>query len=378
MSGKASETDRRVQAVVLDRPGARVVVEEVTLAGPGPGEVLVRVDASGVCHSDLHLADGEWTADTAVVLGHEGCGVVEETGAGVDRSLIGRRVVLDWLSPCRHCPACVRGDAWNCRRTRALENRLTDGTSRFQRHDGSPLLPYLGLGTLAESIVVDAKTAVPIPDQVDPVAGALIGCCVATGVGAVLKTAEVPAGSTVVVYGLGGVGLSIVMGAVLAGASQIVAVDRHASKLELATRCGATAGIVAGDDPDATVAAVQSATSGGADFAFEAIGLARTIEDSIRSVRIGGTAVLVGMTPLGVRASFDAYDLVDRSLRVLGSNYGFTVGPIDFPRYADLYLAGKLPIDRMVHGQIRLDEVDSAFDAMRRGEGARRVVVFNR
>jgi len=367
-----------VNAVVLDRPGARPVVEQVTLAGPGPGEVLVRIEASGVCHSDLHLADGEWTADTAVVLGHEGCGVVEEAGVGVDPRLVGRRVVLDWLSPCRQCQACLSGKGWNCRRTRALENRLADGTSRLRRRDGSALLPYLGLGTLAESVVVDVKTAVPIPDEVDPAAGALIGCCVSTGVGAVLKTADVPAGSTVVVYGLGGVGLSVVMGAVLAGARQIIAVDRQPSKLELASSCGATAGIVAAGDPDATVAAVRSATSGGADFAFEAIGLAATIEQSIRSVRTGGTAVLVGMTPLGVRASFDAFNLVDRSLKILGSNYGFTVGPIDFPRYADLYLAGKLPIDRLVHSKIRLDDVDSAFEAMRRGEGARRVVVFSR
>ncbi len=371
-------SDRRVDALVLDRPGARAAVEEVSLEAPGPGEVLVRIEASGVCHSDLHLADGEWTADSAVVLGHEGCGVVEQVGERVDAGLIGRRVVLDWLSPCRQCASCISGQAWNCRRTPALDNRLADGTSRFRRRDGSALRPYLGLGTLAESVVVDAKTAVPIPGEVDPVVGALIGCCVSTGVGAVLNTAAVPAGASVVIYGMGGVGLSIVMGAVLAGATSIIAVDRHASKLEVAKRCGASAGIVAGDDADATVNAVQSATGGGADFAFEAIGLARTIEQTIRSVRIGGSAVLVGMTPLGIRASFDAYDLVDRSLRIIGSNYGYTVGPIDFPRYADLYLAGKLPIDRLVHGRIRLNEVESAFEAMRRGEGTRRVVVFSR
>ncbi|HYM49716.1 MAG TPA: alcohol dehydrogenase catalytic domain-containing protein, partial [Candidatus Limnocylindrales bacterium] len=331
----SAETERRITAVVLERPGARASVEEVILTTPGPGQVLVRMDASGVCHSDLHLADGEWTADTAVVLGHEGCGVIEEVGRGVDADLIGRRVVLDWLSPCMQCAACISGQAWNCRRTRALENRLADGGSRLQRGDGSTLMPYLGLGTLAESVVVDAKTAVPIPHEVDPVAGALIGCCVSTGVGAVLKTADVPAGSTVVVYGLGGVGLSIIMGAVLAGATTIVAVDRHLAKLAIASSVGATAGIVA-EDPERTVQAVGDATGGGADFAFEAIGLSTTIEQTIRSVRAGGTAVLVGMTPLGVRASFDGFDLVDRSLRILGSNYGFTVGPIDFPRYAGL------------------------------------------
>ena len=370
-------SDFLVDALVLDRPGARAAVEEVSLAAPGPGEVRVRIDASGVCHSDLHLADGEWTADTAVVLGHEGCGVVEEAGTGVDPHLVGRRVVLDWLSPCMKCDACIGGQAWNCRKTRALENRLADGGSRLRRLDGSTLMPYLGLGTLAERVVVDAKTAVPIPDAIDPVAGALIGCCVSTGVGAVLKTAQVPAGATVVVYGLGGVGLSIVMGAVLAGATTIVAVDRHPAKLELAESVGATAGVVAGEDAESTVEAVRRVTRGGADYGFEAIGLSATIEQTIRSVRTGGTAVLVGMTPLGVRASFDAYDMVDRSIRILGSNYGFTVGPIDFPRYAQLSLSGKLPIGRLVEGRIGLDEVETAFTSMRRGEGARRVVVFS-
>jgi S-(hydroxymethyl)glutathione dehydrogenase/alcohol dehydrogenase len=366
-----------MKALVLEKPGSAPMVEEVRLDAPGPGEVRVRIEASGVCHSDLHLADGDWPANGAVVLGHEGCGMVEEVGEGVDPALVGRRVVLDWMSPCQHCPACISGQAWNCSGTHALENLLADGTSRLRRHDGSELYPFLGLGTLSESIVVDAKTAVPIPNEVDPAAGALIGCCVSTGVGAVLKTADVPVGSSVVVYGLGGVGLSIVMGAVLAGASSIIAVDRQPAKLQLARTVGATDTIVAGDDADQNVRDVRKATDGGADFAFEAIGLSSTIEQTIRSLGVGGTAVLVGMTPVRVRASFDAFHVVDRSLRILGSNYGFTVGPVDFPRYADLYLKGKLPIDRLVQGRIRLEEVGAAFEAMRHGEGARRVVVFS-
>jgi S-(hydroxymethyl)glutathione dehydrogenase/alcohol dehydrogenase len=192
----------------------------------------------------------------------------------------------------------------------------------------------------------------------------------------VLKTAGVPAGSTVAVYGLGGVGLSVVMGAVLAGATTIVAVDRAPDKLERAARVGATAGIVAADDDRETRAAVREATRGGADFAFEAIGLASTIELTLRSVRAGGTAVLVGMTPLGVRASFDTFDVVDRSLRILGSNYGFTVGALDFPRYAALHAAGRLPIEQLIERRIRLDDVRAALEALRRGEGARRVVLY--
>jgi S-(hydroxymethyl)glutathione dehydrogenase / alcohol dehydrogenase len=369
-----SNNARQVRAVVLDRPGAASHVEELTLEGPGPGEVLVRLLGSGVCHSDLHLVEGEWTADQPVVLGHEACGVVEEIGSSVDAALVGRRVILDWFTPCMRCSDCLDGRPWTCRKTPSLQNLLPDRTSRLRRSDGSTVLPYLGLGALSEYTVVNAATAIPVPDEIDPAAGALIGCCVATGVGAVLKTADVPAGASVVVYGLGGVGLSIVMGAVLAGASTIVAVDRNSAKVELAKSIGATAGVVAGE-PDATFKAVRDAARGRADFAFEAIGLASTIELTIRSVRSGGAAVLVGMTPLDVRASFDAFDLVDRSLRILGSNYGFAVGSVDFPKYADLYLRGRLPIDRLIDRRIELDGVEEAFRVMRAGEGNRRVVV---
>jgi Zn-dependent alcohol dehydrogenase len=338
--------------------------------------VLVRLEASGVCHSDLRLAEGEWGESGAVVLGHEGSGVVDEVGPGVDPALRGRRVVLNWFAPCLSCAACQRGRQWECSGTRALENRLPDGSTRIHRDSGEDVLPYLGLATFGEATVVPAVAAVPVPDQIDPAAAALIGCCVSTGVGAVVKTADVPAGATVVVYGLGGVGLSVVMGAALAGAGSIVVVDRTEAKLERARAIGATAGIVASDDDEETRAAVLDATDGGAEFAFEAIGMQRTIELTIRSVRTGGTAVLVGMTPFGVMASFDAFTVVDRSVRILGSNYGFAVGGLDFPRYAALHLAGRLPIEHLVERRIALDEAEDAFDAMRRGEGARRVIVY--
>lgn len=367
---------RSVQAAVLDAPRQPARVERLVLDAPAAGEVLVRLEASGVCHSDLHQASGDWGEAGPMVLGHEGCGVVEETGHGVDPALRGRRVVLNWSAPCLTCASCQSGRQWECTGTAALSNLLPDGTSRLHREDGTEVLPFLGLGTFAEAAVVPAVAAVPIDGDVDPAAAALIGCCVSTGVGAVLKTAKVPAGASMVVYGLGGVGLSIVMGAVLAGATTIVAVDRSREKLDRAARVGATAGIVAAEDDDETAASVREATGGGADFAFEAIGLRSTIELALRSVRAGGTAVLVGMTPLGVRASFDTFDVVDRSLRILGSNYGFAVGALDFPRYAGLHAAGRLPIEQLIERTIRLDEVEDAFEALRRGEGARRVVRY--
>jgi Zn-dependent alcohol dehydrogenase len=212
---------------------------------------------------------------------------------------------------------------------------------------------------------------------VDPAVAALIGCCVSTGVGAVLKTAEVPAGASVAVIGLGGVGLSCVMGAALAGASRIVAVDRVASKLDVACSVGATDGILATDDRAATIEALRDLTDGGPDFVFEAIGRVPTAELAIEALPLGGTAVLVGMTPFAARASFAVYPLVDGSRRILGSNYGFADPAVDFPRYAALHLAGRLPVERLIDRRIALDEVEGAFDRLRSGEGLRQVLVFD-
>jgi S-(hydroxymethyl)glutathione dehydrogenase/alcohol dehydrogenase len=253
---------------------------------------------------------------------------------------------------------------------------MLDGGTRWQRSDGDPVLTYCGIGTLAEAEIVPAAAAIPIPDGVDPAAAALIGCCVATGVGAVTKTAAVPPGATVAVIGLGGVGLSCVMGAALAEAGTIVAIDRVAAKLQTALRVGATAAVLAGEDPATTLSALRDATDGGPEFVFEAIGRRETIELALDALPIGGTAVLVGMTALGVRASFDAYGLVDGSRRILGSNYGFADPAIDFPRYAELHLAGRLPIDRLVDRRITLDELEDAFDGLRSGAWTRQVVVF--
>ncbi len=205
---------------------------------------------------------------------------------------------------------------------------------------------------------------------------ALIGCCVATGVGAVLKTAEVPAGATVAVIGLGGVGLSCVMGAALAGAARIVAIDRVAAKLSVALEVGATHGLPAADDPAETIAALRALTDGGPDYVFEAIGRIATVELAIDCLPVGGTAVLVGMTPAVERASFGVYPLVDGSRRILGSNYGFADPGIDFPRYAELHLAGRLPIERLIDRRLGLDDVEDAFDRLRAGTGLRQVIDF--
>jgi S-(hydroxymethyl)glutathione dehydrogenase/alcohol dehydrogenase len=364
-----------VTAAVLERPGEPLAIEELRLDPPGPGEVRVRMLASGVCHSDLHMVDGEWGDTAPIVLGHEGCGVVEAVGPGVTEPAPGTMVVLDWFAPCGACADCAAGHPWTCRRTRSVENVLPDGTTRLHRSDASPVLAYLQLATFSSGSVVPAGAAIPVPEGVSPEVAALIGCCVTTGVSAVLRAAPPPPGSPAVVFGLGGVGLSVVMGLALAGAEPIVAVDRVPAKLELATELGATRTVIA-TEPGPTIRAVREATGGGATHAFEAIGLAATIEQTIGSLRSGGTAVLVGMTPLGVRGSFDAFELVDRSLSIVGTNYGFGVPAEDFPRYARLYLEGRLPIDRIIEERIALANVNEALDKMRLGDGARRVIVY--
>ncbi len=366
------------RAAVLDRPGVPTRIEELELADPGPGEVRVRMSASGVCHSDLHVRDGEWARPGPIVLGHEGAGVVEKLGVGVTGLRVGQPVALSWLVPCGACRACVGGRPWACADSPSFRHRMPDGGTRWRRTTtGEDVLTYCAIGTLAETEVVPAAAAIPIPDGIDPAAAALIGCCVATGVGAVTKTARVPPGASVAVIGLGGVGLSCVLGAVLAEAGTIVAVDRVPAKLEAAAELGATATVLAADDRTATLAALRESTDGGPDFVFEAIGRRGTIELAVEALPLGGTAVLVGMTPLGVRASFDVYPFVDGSRRILGSNYGFADPPVDFPRYAELHLAGRLPIDRLVDRRIGLDDVEleAAFDRMRRGEGVRTIIV---
>jgi S-(hydroxymethyl)glutathione dehydrogenase/alcohol dehydrogenase len=369
---------REIRAAVVEAAGRPTSIETLRLDDPRPGEVLVRMTASGVCHSDLHVRDGDWQRPGPIVLGHEGAGVIEAVGAGIDPGVVGRPVALSWYAPCLRCRECQRGRQWLCQGSPSLRHAQADGTTRLQRADGSPVLAYLSIGTFAEAQVVPATAVVPMPDGVPPEVAALIGCGVSTGVGAVVKTAEVPAGSTVAVIGLGGVGLSCVMGSVLAGARRIVAVDVSRPKLDLAGELGATHWVQADPaDPQATVDAIRGAADdGGPDFVFEAIGTPTTIAQAIAALPPGGTAVLVGLTRFGEIASFEGFPFVDGGRRILGSNYGSAVAAVDFPRYAEAYLAGRLPIDRLIDRHLPLDDLEDAFDRLRAGQAARQVVVF--
>ena len=370
-----------MRAAVLARPGTEARIEELELDEPRAGEVRVRMLASGVCRSDLHVRDGEWERPGPIVMGHEGAAIVEALGPGVDAAPtglgVGRLVALAWLIPCGSCRSCLAGRTWECPVSPSYTHRMPDRTSRLRRpRDGAEVLSYCAIGTMAEAQVVPAAAAIPMPDGTPPAVAALIGCCVATGVGAVTKTAGMEPGASVAVIGLGGVGLSAVMGATLGGASRVVAVDRVAAKLDLAREVGATDVVLASGDDAATVAAIRDATDGGPDVCVEAIGLRSTIEIAVASLPVGGTALLVGMTPFGLRASFEVFPFVDGARRIVGSNYGSAVPAVDFPRYAELHLAGRLPVERLITARIGLDGLEAAFERMRRGEGVRSVIEF--
>ena len=361
-----------VRAAVFRGPRRPLSIETLLLDPPGAGEVLVRMVASGVCHSDLHVVDGEWARPADVAFGHEGAGVIEALGPEVAGLAVGDLVVLAWTAPCAACSLCRRGEPWLCVDPRGSGHRLSPQQVRLRRSDGSPVGAYSGIGTFAERQVVAAKAAIRVDPRTPPVIAALVGCAVTTGVGAVLNTAAVQAGESVVVIGAGGVGLSSIMAAVISGAHPVVAIDAVPAKLTLAQEAGATHAAT----PDRAPALVAELTEGGADHVLEAIGLSETVELAIDLTRPGGTTTLVGMTPQGERASIDVYRFVEEGRRLLGSNYGSAVPARDFPRICDLYLDGRLPLDLLVTERIGLDGLEEAFAAMRRRDGARRVVVF--
>jgi S-(hydroxymethyl)glutathione dehydrogenase/alcohol dehydrogenase len=355
------------RGVVFEGPGRRPTIEELRLDPPQRGEVLVRMAAAGVCHSDLHVADGEWERPAGVVMGHEGAAWVEELGDGVEGLLPGDLVVLAWTAPCAHCEACARDEPWLCAQPDGSGHRLKPEDVRLHRAgSGEPIGAYSGIGTFGERQVVAATAAIKIDPRTPPEVAALIGCAVTTGIGAIRNTAQVQAGESVVIIGLGGVGLSAVMGAVAQGAHPVTAIDRSPAKLDLAVRAGA----------HRTLRAEAANQSQGADHVLECIGLTDTVELAIDLARPGGTITLVGMTPQGQRASFDVYRFVEDGKVIRGSNYGSAEPARDFPKVASEYLEGSLPLDLLVSEPFGLEQLDGAFDAMRRGDGARRVIVY--
>ncbi len=364
-----------VTAAVFEGTGRPLSVQTLDLAGPREGEVLVRLAASGVCHSDFHVVRGDWTVQTPLVLGHEGAGTVEEVGPGVSHVRPGDHVVLSWVPYCGHCRYCVAGRPALCplvQRT-AFAGVMHDGTSRLSR-GGETVYSYCATGSFADRVVVPATGAVPIRRDAPLDLAALIGCAVTTGVGAVLNTAGVRAGDSVLVIGCGGVGLSAVMGAVIAGATTIVAVDVNAEALTLATELGAT-DVLNSREQDVE-AALTDLVGDGVDWAFEAIGLKPTVELAYRAIRPGGTAVVVGQAAEGVTVEIDPFVMSDREKRLVGSSYGSSHPAREFPRMADLLMAGRLDLERLVTRRIGPADLDDAFAGMAEGRPGRALITY--
>jgi S-(hydroxymethyl)glutathione dehydrogenase / alcohol dehydrogenase len=366
-----------MRAVILSEVKQRLRIEDVELDPPKQGEVLVKIGAAGVCHSDFHFMNGDLHIPLPCVLGHEGAGVVEEVGEGVTAVEPGDHVVLLFRPNCGHCEYCSRGRPALCALTAKIRatGMMLDGTSRLHLH-GQDLRHHHGVSCFAERSVVLEQGCVPIPKDVPLEVAALVGCAVMTGVGAVTNTAQVVAGSSVLVIGAGGVGLNAVMGAVLVGANPIIVADVVESKLETARQFGATHVInaSAGD----LVEQVRALTdTEGVDYSFEAIGNPRTMSQAFNAVRRGGVAVAIGIAPSGSETSINAGELVYQEKTLKGSYYGSGHFQADMPRILRLYKAGKLPIDRLISRRYGLDQVNEAFEALIAGEVARSVLIPN-
>ncbi len=360
-----------MKAAVLHEVGQPLVIEDVAIDKPGPREVLVRTVAAGVCHSDLHFIEGLYRYKLPVVLGHESAGIVEAVGSDVDYVQPGDHVITCLSAFCGHCEACLTGHMSICdgRETR----RRRDQPSRLSQEQ-KPVNQFANLSSFAELMLVHEHALVKVRPDMPMDKAALIGCGVTTGVGAVHNTAKVELGSTVAVIGCGGVGLSCINGAAIAGAGRIIAIDTVGSKLNLAKEFGATDVVDASQgDP---VEQVKEMTGGGVHYSFEAIGLKKTSEQCFEMLRPGGAAVLIGMVPAGQKIELHGADfLMER--KILGCAMGSNRFRVDMPRYVDFYFAGKLNLDALLSQHITLAQVNEALDEIKRGELARSVIMFN-
>ncbi len=373
----------KIQAAILEAMGANppyeqsrpLSIQEIELDGPGHGEVLVRIAAAGLCHSDLSVINGDRPRPTPMVLGHEAAGVVEELGSGVNDLKAGDHVVLVFVPSCGHCLPCAQGRPALCEPGAAANTAgtLLSGARRLRRN-GQVLQHHLGCSAFAEYATVSRRSLIKIDPDLPLDQAALFGCAVLTGVGAVLNTAHVTPGSTVAVAGLGGVGLSALLGAVLAGARQIVAIDLAPDKLTLAKSLGATHACNAGEAN--CVEQVREATAGGVDFAFEMAGSVKAMELAYKITRRGGTTVTAGLPPPTHAFPVPQVNLVAEERTIKGSYIGTCVPVRDLPRYIALYRQGRLPVDRLMTGRLKLDGINAAFDRLRNAQAVRQIVSF--
>lgn len=361
-----------MKAAVFHGPHQKMTIEEVAIANPGPHEVLIRTAAVGLCHSDLHYLDGLYGFDAPAILGHEAAGIVEKVGPGVTGIRPGDHVITCLSVFCGHCTYCTTGRPYNCDHQHETQRGPSE-PPRLTRA-GTPVHQFYELSAFAEQMLVHEHAVVKIRPDMPLDRAALIGCAVTTGVGAVTNTAGVEVGSTVAVIGCGGVGLSAINGAAIAGAGRIIAIDIQDAKLDLARDFGATDTVNAGStDP---VEAVRDLTGGGVAYSFEALGMKKTAEQAFDMLGRSGVATIIGMVPEGQKIAIDAAALLyDR--RIQGSNMGSNRFRVDMPRYVDFYLSGRLHLDRMIASRIGLGQINEGFDELRTGRFARSVITFD-
>jgi len=360
-----------MKAAVLQAPNQPMTIEDVAIEKPKAREVLVRTAAAGLCHSDLHFIEGAYPTPMPVVLGHESAGVVEAVGSDVTYLKPGDHVIGCLSVFCGHCEFCLSGHPSICQ---TPEVKMPPGAARRLSWRGRHLNQFLNLSAFAEQMLVHEHALVKVREDMPLDLAALIGCSVVTGYGAVVHTARIEPGSTVAVFGAGGIGLATINGASIAGAGRIIAIDKDPFKLDLAQRFGATDVIdaSAGD----TVKRIQELSAGGVHYSFECIGLKQTAEQSFSALRSGGTATLIGMIPVGTRIELHGVDFL-RERRIQGCMMGSNRFRTDMPRLVDFYLQGRLKLQEMVSARIELGQINEGFAALKRGGVARSVVVFD-
>ena len=363
-----------MKAAVLNQIPGELEIEEVGVDKPSANEVLIKVEASGLCHSDLHFMEGLWQTRLPAVMGHEGAGVVEAVGDDVSYVKPGDHVITCLSVFCGKCRYCLAGHLSLCDNPNAVA-RPRGAAQRLSNGKGDSLAQFARLGAFAEMMLVHENAVVKIRDEMPLDRAALIGCGVTTGLGAVFRTAQVTPGSEVAVIGAGGIGLSAIQGARIAGASKVIAVDVTDAKLDVARQLGATH-VVNGATSDA-VEAVKELTGGGVDFAFEAIGLKQTAEQAWGMLRPRGVATIIGMMPMGEKIEIPGHEVFMQEKMLRGSMMGSNQFRLDMPRFIDLYLDGKLMLDEMVSHRIKLEEINAGYDLMRQRKATRTVITFD-
>ncbi|MCZ6888754.1 MAG: Zn-dependent alcohol dehydrogenase, partial [Gammaproteobacteria bacterium] len=360
-----------MKAAVFREVNVPMEVEDIDIDKPGSREVLVRTAAAGVCHSDLHFFNGTYPGQLPIVLGHESAGIVEEVGSDVAYVKPGDHVITCLSVFCGHCEYCLTGHMSLCQEPEV--RRRSDDPPRLSK-EGASLGQFANLGSFAETLLVHEHAIVKIRDDMPLDRAALIGCGVMTGVGAVIHTAGVEPGTSVAVIGCGGIGLSCINGAAIAGAGRIIAIDKVPSKLDLARKFGATDVIDASaGDP---IEQVRELTDGGVHYSFEAIGLKVTAQQAFKMIRRGGTATIIGMIPPGEMVEIHGPEFLQEK-KIQGSMMGSNRFRVDMPRLVDFYLTGKLHLDDMVSSRIKLEDVNDAFAQLETGEVARNVIIFD-